>query len=155
MVWEAMYQGVVLLGAGVQALIARLLVLQQPGGVPPVQGAMLLQGSWCLWSSLSTGYTAALSALATAVLLPAVQAAAQPSLGKRITSTLGYARHQTINLFTLKGGTRDGNIASMACCPGGTTRPNSHVYPCAGTLRSSAQHASRRGSGLPTEDTLQ
>lgn len=114
MVWEAMYQGVVLLGAGVQALIARLLVLQQPGGVPPVQGAMLLQGSWCLWSSLSTGYTAALSALATAVLLPAVQAAAQPSLGKRITSTLGYARHQTINLFTLKGGTRDGNIASMA-----------------------------------------
>ncbi len=84
--------------AGAQALVARLLVLQQQGGACPVQGAALLlggqqggSGPWCLWSSLGTADTAALSAFAAASLLPTVQAAAQPSLGKRITSTLGCA----------------------------------------------------------------
>ncbi len=77
-------------GAGVQALVSRLLVTQV-GGAVPVQAALLMQEQWCLWSSLERADTAALMRLASLTLLPAAHAAEQPSLGSRITSTLRSA----------------------------------------------------------------
>ena len=74
-------------GAGVQALVSRLLVTQVSGAVP-VQAALLMHEQWCLWSSLERDDTAALVRLASLTLLPAAHAAEQPSLGSRITSTL-------------------------------------------------------------------
>lgn len=74
-------------GAGVQALVSRLLVAQV-GGAVPVQGALLMHEQWCLWSSLDRADTASLVRLASLALLPAAHAAEQPSLSSRITSTL-------------------------------------------------------------------
>ena len=77
--------------AGLQALMARLLIAQI-GSAVPVQGALLLQEHWCLASTLSRADTFALHQLAASALLPAVQSATQPSLNKRLTSTLGWGR---------------------------------------------------------------
>jgi hypothetical protein len=91
-------------GPGVHSLVSRMLVMQPHGGAAPVQGALLLHNSWCLWSSLGARDTAALCALAAAALLPAVQAATQPSFGMRITSTLGSAPVAPMQLHAAPAG---------------------------------------------------
>ena len=73
--------------AGVQVLMNRLLIAQISGTVP-VLGALLLHEHWSLWSTLNCADTAALYCLSSAAMVPAAQAAAHPSLTKRITSSL-------------------------------------------------------------------
>ena len=64
------------------------LLVAQIGGTVPVVGALLLHEHWCVWSTLTRADTAALHSFASAAMMPAAQAAAHPSLTKRITASL-------------------------------------------------------------------
>ena len=80
---------------GVQSLVNGALMAGMPrgpvveGGSTPVRAAFLLHESFVVWSTVSLPDTRALYQLATAALLPALRNAAHPSLGRRLTSTLG------------------------------------------------------------------
>ena len=77
--------------------MARLLVAQGGGGGAAVAGAALLhEQGWVLGSTLGRHDTYAMWQLGAAALLPAVQAATQPSLNSRLSSTLGCASSITI-----------------------------------------------------------